>query len=63
MDLYDYFYKEKKKNPQLTITQWAKKVGCSRQHMSNFLNGACIPSLEMAQKISDLTNGSIKPYE
>ena len=44
-------------------TAFAEKVGISDGHLSKLVNGTHKPSLELALKISGVTNGRVTPFD
>mgnify|MGYP001565474115 CR=1 FL=1 len=47
------------KGSGLTLTQTAKLIGCSVQHVSNLIHGHNRPSLETAVAIEQATRGAV----
>ena len=58
MKLKDYLYFEK-----ISITDFAKKAGISRTHMSGIANGFRYPSDSLVVNIKLLTKGKVTPKD
>lgn len=43
----------------MSRTAWAKRLGISKSYLSDILNGNRTPSLELAGRISTLTEGQV----
>jgi len=54
-NLTDYLYWNK-----LSITDFSKKVDCTRTYLSSIINGRQVPSRRMARDIERATDGAIK---
>lgn len=47
------------KSSGLRQSEWAERIGCSRSYLSEILSGKKRPSLEVACRIEDLTEGKV----
>lgn len=55
MNLKDYLYIKR-----LSITEFSKQTGYSRNHISGIINGRLKPTKKLAQYIQLLTDGEVK---
>lgn len=58
MDLRRWLFDEK-----LSVTEFSKRLGCSRIHLSEIVNGRRIPSLMLAKAIENATHGKVNVSE
>lgn len=58
MDLRTYLF-----HKRISVTNFAKTLGCSRVHLANVISGKRIPSLMLATSIEMATNGDVKVSE
>ena len=59
MDLYDYFHKRRKDEQGFNADFFADQLGISKSYLSLIINGRGAPSIILAFKIQDVTNGSV----
>ena len=59
MDLDEYLFYEKKKDPSFSNKKFAKKLGISQVHLSRILSGKFAFSAKVAIKISKITSGKV----
>lgn len=58
MNLGIYLYMKK-----ITITDFSKELGCSREHLNKIINGQRRPSTILANAIEKATGGDVKAKE
>jgi DNA-binding transcriptional regulator YdaS (Cro superfamily) len=58
MDLRTYLFQKR-----ISVTDFAKNLGCSRVHLNGIINGSRKPSLLLSKSIERATNGEVKAEE
>lgn len=48
---------------EITITDFAKKLGCSHAQLSRWISGVNTPSVKVVVDIEELTLGIVKPKD
>lgn len=48
---------------RISVTEFSKKVGCSRNHISGIINGRYVPGKFLASAIEHSTNGEVTAEE
>jgi len=59
MDLYDYFHKRKKEEAGFCLDTFADMLGVSKCHLSIIINGRGAPSIILAFRIEEATQGEV----
>lgn len=54
MDLREYLFRNR-----MTVTEFGKKIDCSRSYLSTIINGAQKPGKRLAKEIERATNGEV----
>lgn len=54
MDLRTYLF-----HKRISITDFSKRIKCSRDHLSRIVNGKLTPSRRLAEDIEQETNGEV----
>ena len=55
MDLREYLFKH-----QMNVTDFAKRVNYSRQHLSGVIHGTLKPGRKLAEAIEKATDGAVR---
>lgn len=58
MDLREWLFRKRK-----TVTDFAKEIGVSRNHINGIVNGRGKPSAKLAKQIQDATHGEVSIME
>jgi transcriptional regulator with XRE-family HTH domain len=58
MDLDEYLFRKR-----ISQTEFAHALGISRNHLGEILRGRRNPSIKLAKKIEELTNGEVSKEE
>jgi len=59
MDLYDYFHKKRKEEPNFNAHTFSDQLGISKSYLSMIINGRGAPSVILAFRIQDVTDGAV----
>lgn len=62
MDLDEFLFYEKKKNPSFTKKEFAKRLGVSAAFLSKIISLQQAPSAKIAYKIQKLTDGQVSGW-
>lgn len=63
MDLKEYFFFEKRKDPTFSVKKFAEKLGIKRQTLYRIASGTMRTSLDRALLIEKLTEGKVSGLE
>ncbi|MEN8236159.1 MAG: helix-turn-helix transcriptional regulator [Pseudomonadota bacterium] len=58
MELREWLFRNRK-----TVTDFAKEIGVSRSHLNMISNGKNLPSVQLAKKIEEGTEGKVTIME
>lgn len=63
MDLQDYIYYRKKSEEGFTDKKFAEMLGITQEFLSRIKHYRSSPSIELAQKIEEITGGQVSGWE
>jgi DNA-binding transcriptional regulator YdaS (Cro superfamily) len=63
MDLYQYMSLRKVQDRKFRDSYFAKELGLHRQYLSQIKNGHVKPSVDLAKRIEEKTNGQVTACE
>jgi transcriptional regulator with XRE-family HTH domain len=63
MDLYEWLTRKRIEDRNFKDIQFAKKLGINRAQISRLKQGRYRPSVELAMKIEELTDGQVNAWE
>lgn len=63
MDIDDYVFQKRKKDPTYTYKKLAKELGISSNYLQNIRKKRVLPNARFCIRLSEVTNGQVDPME